>query len=390
MAGRVARVLIAVDPHKRINAVVVLDEAGRVLARQTFANTSAGYRELLSFARRWRHREWAVEGAGGTGKHLAQRLVAQGETVIDVPSRKSSLVRAYASNSGRKSDDVDAYSVGLAALHNPELERVQVDDQAMKLRLLAHRRDELRRLRGQALGRIHRELLILLPGGAPRNLSVTKARTLLASVRPRDEVGKLRKQLVADQLADLIAIDKRLADIKRQITAAVQAAPTTLPELFGVGPVITALFVGEVRDIARFRNRHHFASYNGSAPGLWGSGGEARPCVNLRGNRRLNHALHIIAVSQMRSDTDGRRYYLRKIAEGKTKKEALRCLKRRISDTIYRRMVDDAAQASVSPGGHLGTTPMTSVAGSTPTAGPSVKPQPGLVPDRTPVLAAVS
>jgi transposase len=245
---RVARVIIAVDPHKRVHAVVVLDEAGRVLARQSFANTGSGYRELLSFARRWRHREWAIEGAGVTGKHLAQRLVAQGETVIDVPSRRSSLVRAYASNSG-----------------------------------------------------------LCWPVGRRGTCPPTQARTLLATVRPRDEVGKLRKQLVAEQLADLAGIDERLRDINCQSAAAVAATPATLTEIYGVAAVVTAIFCGEVRDIARFRNRHDFASYNGSAPGPWGSGGDARPCVNLRGNHRLNHALHIIAVSQMRSDTDGRR-----------------------------------------------------------------------------------
>jgi len=187
-------VKIAVDPHKRINAVVAVDATGKVLARGTFAHSTTGFTELMGFARRWPRREWAIEGATGVGKNLAQRLVVKGETVFDVPSKKSSLVRAFSATSGRKSDDVDAYSVALASLHS-DLLQVRVDERAETLRLLSNRRDELVGLRTQAVCRLHRELQILIPGGASRALTAAKAKTLLASVRPRDEVGKVRKSL---------------------------------------------------------------------------------------------------------------------------------------------------------------------------------------------------
>jgi len=390
MAQQQRRVVLAVDPHKRINAVEVVDEAGLVLAKETFAHSSAGFRELMRFARRWRRREWAVEGCGGVGKHLAQRLVAQRETVWDVPSKKSSLVRAFATSSGRKTDEVDAHSVALAALHTPGLEQVRTDDRTATLRLLSNRRNELVSLRIQAVCRLHRELAILLPGGASRRLTVAKAKTLLASVRPRDEVGKTRKALTLDQLADLAALDKRIAEITRQIRAAVKATPTTVTEVYGVGSIITAVIIGEVRDVARFRDRNHFASYNGTAPGTWGSGGEARPTVNLGGNRRINAALHMAAVCQLRQDCEGRDYYRRKLAEGKSVKEALRCLKRRISDQVFRALLADATRTARSPGGHLGTTLTASVTGSHPAAGTSVKPQPGLSKDGTPALQPAS
>jgi transposase len=390
MGKPTAKVMIGVDPHKRVNAVNVVDERARVVQRATFAHTAVGFRELLTFARRWRRREWAVEGCGGVGKHLAQRLVAAGEVVIDVPSRKSSLVRAFSSSSGRKTDDVDAYSVALAALHSPGLERVTVDGHTETLRLLAQRRKELVAARTQAVCRLHRELQILLPGGASRSLTATRAKTLLASVRPRDEVGKIRKQLALDQLADLVALDRRLAGITAQIETAVKTAPTTLPELFGVGPVVTAIVIGEVRDIARFRNRHHFASYNGTAPTVWGSAGDATPCLNLRGNRQLNSALHMAALSQMRHPGPGRDYYQRKLAAGKTKKAALRCLKRRISDAIYHQLTADAERAAVSPGGQMGASLQSRATGSTPTAGSSDQPQPGLTANATPALVSAS
>ena len=389
MAER-GEVKIAVDPHKHVNAVVVVDAQATVLARQSFAQSTTGFRDLLVFARRWRRRQWAVEGATGVGKNLAQRLVARGEVVFDVPSKKSSLVRAFSATSGRKSDDVDAYAVALAALHASDLQRVRIDERSQTLRLLASRRNELVGLRTQAVCRLHRELQILIPGGAKRMLTATKAKALLASVRPGDEVGKVRKALALDQLADLVAVDKRLKDINATIKDMVAATATTLPELRGVGPVVTAIVLGEVRDVARFSDRHHFASYNGSAPTTWGSAGEARPCVNLHGNRRLNHALHIVAITQLRYDCDGRRYYQRKIAAGKTIKEARRCLKRRISDAIYRQLVRDAEAVQRGPGGHLGATTKISAANPTPTVDSSIQPQPGPRTQATPAAAQAS
>jgi len=181
----------------------------------------------------------------------------------------------------------------------------------MTLRLLASRRHELVGLRTQAINRLHRKLQILIPGGAKRGLS----------------------------------------DINAQIKAAVKAAPTRLPQLRGVGPVITATVIGEVRDVARFIDADHFASYNGTAPTTWGSAGEGRPCVNRGGNRRLNHAIHMAAVTQLRNPGPGRNYYLRKRDTGKKPKEALRCLKRRISDAIYRQLLADADAIERGPGG---------------------------------------
>jgi transposase len=163
----------------------------------------------------------------------------------------------------------------------------------------------------------------------------------------------------------------------------VAKAPTRLTRIFGVGPITTARILGEVGDVARFRSRHHFASYNGTGPTDAGSGGPPTPRVNTKGNRKLNHAIRIVAVTQTRSTrSEGRRYYLRKLAEGKSEKEAMRALKRKISDAIYRQVLADA-QAAGGPGGHVGTSPKTSVTGPTPTAGSSVKPQPGPRPKAT-------
>ncbi len=153
---------------------------------------------------------------------------------------------------------------------------------------------------------------------------------------------------------------------KRRISDAVKACATTTTEVFGIGPVGAAIAIGQTRDVSRFADRDHFAAYNGTAPIEVGSGGHSVHRLSRRGNRQLNHAIHMAAITQIRhAHSPGRAYYDRKLAEGKTKKEALRALKRRISDALYQRLVADAA-ANVGPGGQTGTTAQASVTGLTP------------------------
>ena len=383
-----AKVVIGVDPHKRMNAVCVINTKGNVLARQQFANSAGGFRELKVFWRKWRPRTWAIEGCNGVGKYLAQRLVAEGETVFDVSTRRAALVRVFGGGNGRKTDDTDAESIALVGLHTPDLPQVRPDELTVKLRLLSNRREELVALRIQTVCRIHRDLEGLLPGGSSKRLTAKQAKAILARIRPRDEIGKLRRSLLADQIRDLESVDARIAAVNREIKREVAAAPTHLTSLFGLGPINTARILGEVGDVARFRSRHHFASYNGTAPTEHASGGPCPPRVNSKGNRKLNHAIHIAAVTQVRSKTSaGHAYYARKVAEGKTDKEAIRALKRKISDAIYHQLIEDA-DAQRGPGGQAGTTPMTSVTGSTPKADSSVRPQPGPRRKRTPIAAS--
>ena len=191
-----------------------------------------------------------------------------------MPSKKSSLVGAFSATRDA-SDEVDAHAVALAALATPGLEQVRTDDHTRRCGC-SHHAAGAGRCPGSGGEPVASELQILIPGGAKRHLSAGKAKTLLASVLPATS-RKVRKALALEQLADLVRIDARLAEINKAIKAAVKAAPTTLPTLRGVGPVITAIVLGEVRDVARFADADHFASYNGSAPTTWGSAGDARP-----------------------------------------------------------------------------------------------------------------
>jgi transposase len=336
-------VMIAVDPHKASNTAAVLDPVSKtVIEVARFANTIDGYAQLTVFAGRWARRRWAVEGCFGAGRSLAQRLVADGELVLDVPAKLAARVRVYSRGHGRKTDKHDAVSVGLAALDGAGVLPVTGDDALVSLRLLCDRREELTAQRTQAACRLHRLLAELTPGGMRRELTANKAQALLARIRPADDVGRVRVHIARDHLADIRGLDARIKYLGGQIAALVTASGTGLTGLFGVGPVIAGRILAEAGDVARFASKDAFASYNGTAPIDVSSGDQIRHRLSRAGNRRINHALHMMAVTQIRyPNTPGRRYYERKRCEGKTPKEALRCLKRRLSDLVYYQLLAD-------------------------------------------------
>ena len=164
---------------------------------------------------------------------------------------------------------------------------------------------------------------------------------MLASVRPRDIAGKTRRRMAAEELADLVGVDAKLKKIKAELTAAVLARGSTLMQIPGIGPAGAARILADVGDVARFADRNRFASWTGTAPLDASSGEQIRHRLSRAGNRRMNHVLHIAGIVQIRHDTEGRTYYRRKRDEGKTAMEALRCLKRRLSDVIYRIQLAD-------------------------------------------------
>jgi transposase len=175
-----------------------------------------------------------------------------------------------------------------------------------------------------------------------RELTANKAQALLARIRPADEVAVVRLHIARDHLAGIRALDARLKYLAGQIAALVAESGTTLMTLYGIGPLIAGRILAEAGDVARFAAKDKFASYNGTAPIDVSSGDQVRHRLSRAGNRRNCHALHMMAVTQIRyPGTAGRRYYERKRTEGKTPKEALRCLKRRLSDAVYRQLVLD-------------------------------------------------
>ena len=378
-------VIIGMDPHKASATIEVRDEREVLLATGRFGADTGGYRAMLRYCRQWPRRTWAVEGANGTGRPLSARLLADGERVLDVPAKLAARVRVFDTGHARKSDAHDAHAIVMVALRTRGLRQLQIDEGLAVLRLLADRRDELSRSRAQTLNRLHRLLTELVGGGAKRHLSSFKARALLATVRPRDLPGRTRRQLATELIGELEATDRKLKDLTKRLREAVTASGSGLLEVFGIGPAGAARILADVADVARFPDRNHFASWTGTAPIDASSGEQLRHRLSRAGNRRLNHVLYMAGIAQIRHDTPGRAYYRRKLTEGKTPMEAMRCLRRRLSDVIYRQLRADAAKQAdqtgqAGPGGHSGATLQSSAADRSPAIGTSDQPLPGPAP----------
>jgi transposase len=341
------KVLIGVDPHKVSVAVAAVDEAtGELLERASFPQDRTGLRRLDRWARRFPERRWAVENAGGLGRHLAMRLAAADESVVDVPPKLSARVRVLSSGNARKNDGLDALATALAASRNERPAAVDAEGSSEAMRLLSERREDLVAERTRALNRLHALLRDLLPGGVARSLSADRAARILRSIRPKGASTRLRRRLASEVLRDVRMLDRKIANLNGRIEAEVEASGTTLTEIFGVGPILAATIIGAVGDVGRFPSKGHFASYSGTAPVEASSGKVVRHRLSLAGNRKLNYALHMVAVCQARSDARGGAYYRKKLAEGKSRKEALRCLKRRVSDAVFRSLVADSQKPS--------------------------------------------
>jgi transposase len=382
--------MIGVDPHKASHTAVAVGGDEQPLGQVRVRASALQARRLLEWAAAWPERAWAVEGAGGLGRLLAQQLVAAGERVLDVQPKLAARVRLLASEAVNKNDPNDARSVAVTALRSRAPREVAADDHSAVLKVWSRRYRDLGRSRTQIACRLHSALCELVPGGISKEITASHAARVLEQAAPSGAVQQARWELAADLLDDLRRADERLREANRKLAAAVRATDTTLTGIFGVGPVIAATLIGEVGDVSRFAGRDSFAAYNGTAPIEVSSGKRKVHRLSRRGNRRLNHAAHMTAVTQIRhAHSQGRAYYDKKLAEGKTAKEALRALKRQVSDAFYKHLKADAARAAGnagSPGGQPGNDSVASAAGShperrlfgqaTPGPEPTLRPQP--------------
>ena len=334
-------ITIGIDPHKRSLTAAALDSHSRLLGQLRLPASSQAGIQLLAWAAAWPERRWAVEGASGLGRGIAQRLVAVGEPVVDVPAKLAARARLLGTSSARKSDLADAASVAAAAIHHRRLRPVALEDQTVIFRLLSDRRDDLVAERTRILSRLHVLLADLQPGGAARELSASRAAALLRRVHPITVVDVERKRIARELLAEVRRLDRQVKTASQAIRAAVGEHGTILTQVHGVGPVLAAKLLGHAGDITRFPDRDHFASYTGTAPVEASSGDVRRHRLNRGGNRQLNTALHIIAVCQIRDRSPGQAYYRRKLAEAKTPEEARRSLKRHLANVVYSHLTAD-------------------------------------------------
>jgi transposase len=220
---------------------------------------------------------------------------------------------------------------------------VRAEDDATVLRLLTKAHLDAGRHRSQACARLHALVAELIPGGIRKEVVVSQAEAILGAIEPANIAGQQRLELAYELLDDVRRLDAKLKRSKQRIAFAVEAADTCLTEIYGIGPIIAAGLIGYSGDVRRFPTAGHYAAYNGTAPIQIASAFKNINRLSRRGNRTLNHLIHMAAVTQIRhTDSEGRRYYESKLEAGKTRREALRALKRKLSDRVYRALLADA------------------------------------------------
>ncbi|MGI8447861.1 MAG: transposase [Streptosporangiaceae bacterium] len=349
-----AAVMIGVDPHKGSHTAVVIGPAEEPLGELRVCASAAQAGKLGCAAQ-----------AG-----LAGAAAAAGDTNKDDPN--------------------DALSVAVAALRSRTCRQVTAEDYAGVLKVWSKRHRDLARNRNQVACRLHAVLCDLVPGGHQKEIYAAQAARILEQVSPSGAVALARAELAAEFLADLRHPGDQLRETKKKLAAAVRASRTTLTDVFGVGPVVAGTIIGDIGDVSRFPGPDHFAACNGTAPAGVSSGNRKVCRLSLRGNRRINHAIHMAAITQLRyKHSPGRAHYDKKTGEGKTHKEALRSLKRRISDAIFASRPMPARPRP--PGqrareGNRGTTLTPARPAHTPNASSSDKPLPDLPPPYGPAI----
>jgi transposase len=306
-------VMIGVDPHKGSHTAVVISPAEEPLGEIRVRASAAQAGKLAEWASAWPERTWAVEGAAGLGRLLAQQLVAAGERVLDVQPKLASRVRLLQAGDTNKNDPDDALSVAIAALRSRTCREVAAEDHPAVLKVWSKRHRDLARLRNQVACRLHAVLCDLVPGGIAKEISAAQAARILGQATPSGAVEVARAELAAEFPGDMRRLDAQLRGTRKKPAAAVKVSGTTLTQVFGVGPVIAGTIIGDIADVSRFPGRDHFASYNGTAPVEVSSGNRKTHRLSLRGNRRINHAIHMAAINWLRhKHSDGRAYYEKK------------------------------------------------------------------------------
>jgi transposase len=335
-------VIIGVDSHKRTHTVVAVDGAGRKLAEKTASTAPAGHLELVRWVRRWRQRTWALEDCRHLTRRLERDLLAAGETVVRVPPKLMAGARRSNREPG-KSDPIDALSVARAALREPNLPGARLDGLERELRLLVDHREDLLVDRTGHQERL-RWFLVELGIAEPPARSLDRAVVLdrlEAELADRTEpVARFARDLLIRIRELTAAVDA----LEREIRVLASRVAPSLLALTGCGHLTAAKLVGQTGGITRFRSRAAFARHNGTAPVPVWSGNTVRHRLNRGGDRQLNVALHRIAITQLQRPGPGKEYLAKRMAAGDTKTEAIRALRRRLSDEVFRRLMTDETE----------------------------------------------
>lgn len=335
-------ITIGIDAHKRSHTAVAVDELGRQLgSKTTQATTTKEHLAIVRWADQFgAERSWAVEDCRHLSRRLERDMLAAGETIVGVPPKLMAHARDGARSYG-KSDPIDALAVARAALLEPDLLTAHLDHEAREIRLLVDHREDLVGERTRHINRVRWHFHEIDPGWEPKERGLGAFKNLdLAEQRL---VGN--DSVVARVAVDLV---RRIRELTVEINALsaelderTKSRAPHLPKIHGVAALAAAKLIAEVAGIGRFKSQHAFARHNGTAPLPVWSGNRERHRLSRTGNRQLNAAIHRIALTQARHHPDAIEYIKRRTANGDTAKQALRALKRRLSDIVYRAMIAD-------------------------------------------------
>lgn len=342
-------VILGADLHKRTHTIVAVDEQGRKLAERTVAATPEGHLELRRWAERFAERRWALEDCRHLSRRLERDLVLAGESVTRIPPKLMAGARRSSREPG-KSDPIDALAVARAALREPDLPAARLDGPERDVKLLVDHRDDLVAERTRAQARLRWHLHELTPGEEPPARGLDRARVLDDLAARLAGMDGLVARIARDLMVRIGALTADIDALEREIGTVVADIAPTLLALPGCGPLTAAKLVGEVAGIERFHSAAAFARHNGTAPVPVWSANSGRHRLSRTGNRQINLALHRIAITQMRIDERGRAYLAKRLTAGDSKTEAIRALRRRISDEVFRRMRHDHHLRAVGQG----------------------------------------
>jgi transposase len=334
-------IVIGADTHKRTHALAAVDAGtGRQRGARQIGAEERGYLAAVRWARGLDdERVWAIEDCRHVSRRFEQALIAAGERVVRVAPHRMGASRRGEREPG-KSDEIDALAIARAVVKDgvERFPAAYLDQAAMDIRLLSDHRKDLVAERTRVQNRLRWHLLELCPElerslgrGAlaePRQLARVDRRLCRLPARPRVRVAR-------EQIAQLRVLTRRVDALERELHALVTAHRPRLLAEVGCGALTAALLIGRTAGAERFRSDASFARQSGTAPIPCSSGQRHRHRLDRGGDRQLNHALHIIAITRARHDPATRAYLARKEAEGKGRKGALRCLKRHLARRFH-------------------------------------------------------
>jgi transposase len=336
-------VVVGADVHKRTHTFVAVDQVGRKLGEKVVAATSTGHLQALRWARDQFGIDlvWGIEDCRHLSARLERDLLTAGQQVVRVPPKLMAQTRASARTRG-KSDPIDALAVARAVLREPDLPVASHDDVSRELKLLVDRREDLVGQRTSTINRLLWRVHELDPAHAPKaaSLDLAKHRGLLAAWL--DTVPGLVAELARDELADITRLTEVINALAKRIGERVRVMAPVLLAMPGCGELTAAKIVGEVAGVARFKSEAAFARHSGVAPiPVWSGNTAGKVRMTRSGNRQLNAALHRIAITQIRLEGLGQTYYRHRLAQGDSRTEALRCLKRRLARVVFHHLHTD-------------------------------------------------